>query len=194
MYFSTELRATARGHVGRKQTLLIAANDKAQAQDLVANRVAALERAGAHVMHTAGGGVRKISVATFYEMASVHDVLGEFTPGQVSAEYDAFMARASESAITQDKPAPVIEGEGDLWSVRVTVDTTMSADVQVRASSRGDAMDRAVEVASKGGAHFEVDDGNYRGLGDYYIGDTSEQGVFQVDEAPATEALPKPRA
>ncbi|PNG50336.1 MULTISPECIES: hypothetical protein [unclassified Variovorax] len=75
-----------------------------------------------------------------------------------------------------------IPGTGFLYRVPVSVDTSMTAIVLARGDTPEDAIEAARQFAADGKARFEVDDGNYRGLADHYCPDTSEDGVYQVDE------------
>ncbi len=75
---------------------------------------------------------------------------------------------------------PFVPGEGYLWRVPVTVNTTMTAFVEVRARDSQEAQQLAREFASNGNAKFDVDEGIYRGLGDHYVGD--EDSVERIDD------------
>lgn len=99
--------------------------------------------------------------------------------------------------VTADKPQgawtanegtqPFIPGTGYLYGVPVTVDTTMTAHVKVRARDEEEAMSLARRFAQEGNAKFEVDEGNYRGLADHYVGD--KDMVYRLnDTEPALPA------
>lgn len=79
-----------------------------------------------------------------------------------------------------------VPGVGFLYSVPVTVDVTMTARVLVRGRDRDEAIDEARRLVSDGKATPELDEGNYRGLADYYCPDSSEDGVY----CPAEPAEP----
>jgi hypothetical protein len=76
-------------------------------------------------------------------------------------------------------PGPL---EAPEWMVAVTIDATMSARIRVRATSQEEAIDVARNfVANEGGAELlSLDEGNYRGISDYYCGDPL--GVEQVED------------
>lgn len=62
--------------------------------------------------------------------------------------------------------------DGDLYEALVTVDQTLSARVRVRAYNEEEAKERLREAGAAQYPHgFEVDDGNYRGSSDFYLGD-----------------------
>lgn len=71
-----------------------------------------------------------------------------------------------------------VPGVGFLFSVPISVDTSMTARVLVRARNQDDAIDEARRLVSEGKATMEVDEGNYRGPSDYYCSDDSEDGVY----------------
>lgn len=82
---------------------------------------------------------------------------------------------------------PFIPGTGYLYGVPVTVDTTMTAFLKVRARDEEEAMALARQFAQEGNAKFEIDEGNYRGLGDHYVGD--KESVYRLnDTEPALPA------
>lgn len=64
-----------------------------------------------------------------------------------------------------------LEGTGYIFEVPVTVDTTMTGRVRVRAMDRDTAIEKARELASNGQVQMNVDEGNYRSMGDYYCPD-----------------------
>lgn len=81
---------------------------------------------------------------------------------------------------------PFVPGSGYLWRVPVSVDTSMTAIVKVRARDKVEAINLARRFASEGNARFEVDEGNYRGFGDHYVSDDSDDGVYRLpDDEPA---------
>lgn len=68
-----------------------------------------------------------------------------------------------------------IDGAGRLYDVPITVDTTLSGRVQVKAESVEEAIELACEMAARGeGVKLELDDGNYRGACDYYCPDSAD--------------------
>jgi hypothetical protein len=75
---------------------------------------------------------------------------------------------------------PFVPGTGFLWGVPVSVDTSMTARVLVRARDKEEAMQLAREFAQEGNAKFTVDDGNYRGLADHYVPDSEE--VYHLND------------
>lgn len=90
--------------------------------------------------------------------------------------------QAANMAIAQDDyDQKTIPGKGFLWSVPVTVDATLTANVLVRAVDEGKAVETARELAMQGAVKFEVDEGNYRGLADYYVADPENTIVKQND-------------
>lgn len=78
---------------------------------------------------------------------------------------------------------PFIPGAGYLYSVPVTVDTTMTAHVKVRARDGEEAILLARRFAQEGNAKFEVDEGIYRGLADHYVSD--KDGVYRLNDTEA---------
>lgn len=85
---------------------------------------------------------------------------------------------------------PFVPGKGYLWRVPVTVNTTMTTNVLVRARNKEEAIDSARRFAHQGNARFEVDDGNYCGIADHYVGDKDsvqrlvDTESFGKDETP----------
>lgn len=75
-----------------------------------------------------------------------------------------------------------VPGTGYLWRVPVTVDSSMTAFVKVRARDKDEAMQVARLFASEGNAKFDVDEGNYRGMADHYVGDTSDAAVHRIED------------
>jgi hypothetical protein len=77
--------------------------------------------------------------------------------------------QAAQKALSRiDGPA-----DGDLYEALVTVDQTMSARIRVRAHSREDAQRMFGAAACAQYPHgFELDEGNYRGPSDFYLGDS----------------------
>lgn len=73
-----------------------------------------------------------------------------------------------------------VPGVGFLYSVPVTVDTSMSTRVLVRAEDKDEAIALARQLVSEGKAPLEVDEGNYRGPADYYCPDDSDGGVYRT--------------
>ena len=60
--------------------------------------------------------------------------------------------------------------DGDLFVARVTVGMTLSADISVRAHSQEEAEELFSAAAKAQYPHgFEVDEGNYRGVSDFYF-------------------------
>lgn len=91
------------------------------------------------------------------------------------------LAAQSERAPSGPTEAELLHDEipGDpqlpLWDVLLTVDTSMSRHLRVHARNEEDALEVARNhAADTGGAGFEVDEGNYRGASDYYLGDPDE--------------------
>lgn len=63
---------------------------------------------------------------------------------------------------------------GDLYEALVTVDQTLSARIRVRAHDDEEAQRLLREAGAAQYPHgFEVDEGNYRGTSDFYLGDPS---------------------
>lgn len=121
-------------------------------------------------------------------MAKLNDFRNWKTMSAVVARQAAAGPEKSESLSLNwvgDYGQTEIPGAGFLYRVPVSVDTSMTAVVLVRAESKDEAIDLAREVACNGQVRMEVDDGNYRGRADYYCGDTSEDAVFRLSE-PAT--------
>lgn len=93
----------------------------------------------------------------------------------------------SPSFEAEDRPAQTfIPGSGYLWRVPVSVDSSMTAIVKVRARDKTEAMSLAKRFAYEGNARFEVDDGNYRGLSDHYVSDSSDSGVYRLTDSEPT--------
>lgn len=85
------------------------------------------------------------------------------------AQADAKAVCKAAVAVVQGSP------DGDLYQGMVTVDQTMSANIRVYAKSEEEAISRLSEAGRAQFPHgFSVDEGNYRGDSDFYIGDTSE--------------------
>lgn len=62
--------------------------------------------------------------------------------------------------------------DGDIYEALVTVDQTMSARIRVRAEDPEQARELLREAAAAQYPRgFEVDEGNYRGVSDYYLAD-----------------------
>ena len=80
-------------------------------------------------------------------------------------------------------PARVVAGDAadELFSVMLTVDMTMSNRLLVRARDRNHALELAREFASSNQEGFEIDEGNYRGGSDYYLGD-SDEGIQPLSD------------
>lgn len=63
--------------------------------------------------------------------------------------------------------------DGDIYEGLVTVDMTLSARIQVRAYDKEEAQRLLREAGhAQYPTAFEVDDGNYRGPSDFYLGDS----------------------
>lgn len=76
------------------------------------------------------------------------------------------------------------------WEVPLTLDMTLSATIRVRAGDRAEAISMAREYAStKGYGLFSLDEGNYRGASDFYVGDPA--GVQLAEEAGDAGAAPE---
>lgn len=105
----------------------------------------------------------------------------------VHKDLDAVAPAASKDRSWPDNGdvQPYIPGTGYLYRVPVTVDTTMTAVLKVRARDEAEAALLARRFAQDGNARFEVDDGNYRGLADHYVGDSSELERLDDLERPA---------
>lgn len=91
----------------------------------------------------------------------------------LSANFEA----AEEQRQTAQKLLSRIDGpsDGDLFEALVTVDQTMSARIRVRAHSLEDAKQMFGSAACAQYPHgFELDEGNYRGSGDFYLGDSND--------------------
>lgn len=79
----------------------------------------------------------------------------------------------------------VDESAGALYTVPVTVDVTMTAQVLVRASDTQSAAEHARRLAKENyPAGFELDEGNYHGLADFYVSDA---------DAVTCEGSPEPK-
>jgi len=65
--------------------------------------------------------------------------------------------------------------DGDIYEALVTVDQTLSARVRVRANSQEEAKRLLCVAGSNQYPHgFSVDEGNYRGSSDFYLGDPDD--------------------
>ncbi|MDO8415218.1 MAG: hypothetical protein Q7S87_03280 [Agitococcus sp.] len=82
-----------------------------------------------------------------------------------------------------------VPGEGEAYLVPITVDTTATAMIKVRATSSLAAIDVARAYAASGSpCPFEIDEGNYRGLADYYCPDDSS--VELIEDTPEPVIVP----
>jgi len=78
-------------------------------------------------------------------------------------------AKHAKAQVLQTIPGPA---DGDLYEALVTVDQTLSARIRVRAHSEEEARQALSTAGAAQYPHgFEVDDGNYRGTADFYLGD-----------------------
>jgi len=92
-----------------------------------------------------------------------------------------------DSALAQPKGQPFIPGTGFLYEVPVTVDVTASAFIKVRAATKHEAIALAREFAADGHIELEMDEGNYRRPGDYYVGDKDILEPLDDDEPPTPD-------
>jgi hypothetical protein len=78
-------------------------------------------------------------------------------------------AKHAKAQALQTIPGPA---DGDLYEALVTVDQTLSARIRVRAHSDEEARQALSSAGAAQYPHgFEVDEGNYRGTADFYLGD-----------------------
>lgn len=78
-------------------------------------------------------------------------------------------AKHAKAQALQTIPGPA---DGDLYEALVTVDQTLSARIRVRAHSDEEARQALSNAGAAQYPHgFEVDEGNYRGPADFYLGD-----------------------
>lgn len=124
--------------------------------------IASLSRLVPHVLHYAS--MPQASSDAHRDAANARAVI----KGATSAQADS-------KEIADQKQFP--EGEGLVFSVPVTVDTTMSGRALVRAINRDAAIQAARHLAADGKVAMSVDDGNYRGLADYYCPDEGDVEV-----------------
>jgi len=116
------------------------------------------------------------------------DSFGGTVTGRFSSSAAASVAAPTDGRKTFHVPNELpyqqdeVPGVGFLFSVPISVDTSMTARVLVRARNREDAVDEARRLVSDGKAPMELDEGNYRGPGDYYCSDSSENGVYCPNE------------
>lgn len=104
-------------------------------------------------------------------LAVVASMMGVRDWPTLSASFEA----AEEHRQAAQKVLSRIDGpsDGDLFEALVTVDQTMSARIRVRAHSLEDAKQMFGPVACAQYPHgFELDEGNYRGPSDFYLGDS----------------------
>lgn len=81
-------------------------------------------------------------------------------------------ARNAKASVLQTVLGPK---DGDLYEALVTVDQTLSARIRVRARDDEEAHRLLREAGAAQYPHgFELDEGNYRGAGDFYLGDPSD--------------------
>lgn len=103
------------------------------------------------------------------------------------------MSAASKEAPTVVQAPPVVEPaparaieilgpeDGDLYEALMTVDMTLSGTVRVRAHNDEEARHLLREAAQQQYPQgFEVDDGNYRGPSDYYMG--GDDGLVNLSQ------------
>ena len=106
-------------------------------------------------------------------LAVVASMMGVRDWPTLSANFEA----AEEKRQTAQKLLSRIDGpsDGDLFEALVTVDQTMSARIRVRAHSLEDAKRMFGPAACAQYPHgFELDEGNYRGPSDFYLGDSND--------------------
>lgn len=92
----------------------------------------------------------------------------------LAASFEAAQAQQAEQQAARQQALATIAGpeDGELYEAIVTVDQTLSARIRVRAHSLEEAKGRFGAAACAQYPHgFELDDGNYRGPGDFYLGD-----------------------
>jgi hypothetical protein len=93
----------------------------------------------------------------------------------LSAAFEAEQEQraAQQRAVSQAMSAIAGPEDGDLYEALVTVDQTLSARIRVRAHSLEEAKGMFGSAACAQYPHgFELDDGNYRGPSDFYLGDS----------------------
>lgn len=112
-------------------------------------------------------------------MSAVLDRQVEPRQDEEPKEKSAYPAIVTPSGTYEQAEVP---GTGFLYRVPVSVDTSMTALVVVRAIDREEAIDVARTFVAEGKARMEVDDGNYRGRVDYYCSDN--ENAFRVVEPP----------
>lgn len=88
-----------------------------------------------------------------------------------------------QATAKQEQPAGLTAEEdpdAKVWEVPLTVDMTLSATIQVRAGDRSEAIALAKDFASTSGfGLFSLDEGNFRGARDFYVGDPD--GVCELE-------------
>lgn len=98
-------------------------------------------------------------------------------------DWKTFSGLADKAAHEAESPEAeagqsTIPGEGVLYRVPVSVDTSMTAYVLARGQSVEEAIETACRFAFEGNVAFEVDEGNYRGLVDHYCPDPDSVEPF----------------
>ena len=89
-----------------------------------------------------------------------------------SAAFKTEQAAKPASMPIPRSPALMGPEDGDIYEALVTVDQTMSARIRVRAEDPDQARELLREAAAAQYPQgFEVDEGNYRGVSDYYLAD-----------------------
>jgi len=117
----------------------------------------------------------------------VAQVMGVRDWPTLSASFDA--AQAHRNAQATALAAIVGPEDGNLYESLVTVDQTLSARIRVRAHSAEEAQQLLRTAGHAQYPHgFELDEGNYRGSADFYLGDSNavvnlSEPVFDDDGA-----------
>jgi hypothetical protein len=99
------------------------------------------------------------------------------------------LAKETPAACSREGMQWTVPGEGDEYLVPISVEASLTALIRVKSTSRANAIDAARAFAASGNScPFELDEGNYRGLADYYCPD--DEGVALVGDAPEIGRVP----
>lgn len=96
----------------------------------------------------------------------------------------ATFERVEEDKKAEARALSTIMGpeDGQLYEALVTVDQTMSATVRVRAHSKSEAEELLSEAGQAQFPHgFTLDDGNYRGVGDFYFDSEDVENISKPE-------------
>lgn len=89
-------------------------------------------------------------------------------------------------SVTTEEESPTLHGQALVFSVPVTVDVTMSGKAIVSANNIEEAIFAARQLAADNKVAMTLDEGNYRGLADYYCPDEND---VQVMPTPAMNLI-----